>query len=56
MAILGPIVAFIAALVAVAGILKDDSGPNNGGAGAGLAAVGVVGLFLSIFMMSAGGH
>ncbi len=52
MGILSIIVAFIAALVVLYGILKDDSGPGNGRAGAGFAAIGIVGLFISAFIGS----
>ena len=37
MTILSIIVAFIAAVVVVAGILRDDKGPGNSGAAIGLA-------------------
>ena len=52
MTVLSIIVAFIAALVVVAGILRDDKGPGNSGAAIGLAVVGIVGLFLSEFIGS----
>ena len=52
MTILSIIVAFIAALVVVAGFLRDDKGPGNSGAAIGLAVVGIVGLFLSEFIGS----
>lgn len=52
MGILSIIVAFIAALIALYGILTDDSGPGNGGKGAGIAVVGIVGLFASVFIGS----
>lgn len=52
MSVLSIIVAFIAALVVVAGILRDDKGPGNSGAAIGLAVVGIVGLFLSEFIGS----
>lgn len=47
MGVLSIIVAFVAALVALYGILRDDSGPGNGGAAVGIAIVGIAGLFLS---------
>lgn len=47
MGALSIIIAFIAALVVVAGILRDDKGPGNQNAAIGLAVVGIVGLFLS---------
>ena len=47
---LSVVVAFISAVVVVLGMLHDDSGPNKGAAGAGIAAVGIVGLFVGVFI------
>lgn len=47
MAIVSIIVAFIAALVVLYGILRDDAGPGNGKAAVGIAVLGIIGLFLS---------
>lgn len=43
---LSVVIAFISAVVVVLGILHDDSGPDKGAAGAGIAIVGVIGLFV----------
>jgi len=50
--ILSIIIAFVAALLALYGIITDDSGAGNGGKGAGIAAIGIVGLFASVFVGS----
>jgi hypothetical protein len=47
---LSVVVAFISAMLVVAGILRDDSGPNRGKAGASIAVVGFVGLFASAYL------
>ena len=49
MGILSIIIAFVAALLALYGIITDDSGAGNGGKGAGIAAIG---LFASVFVGS----
>ncbi|MFT6564617.1 MAG: hypothetical protein ACJAY5_001376 [Actinomycetes bacterium] len=46
------VVAFISAVVVVLGMLHDDSGPNKGAAGAGISAIGVVGLFAGVYLGS----
>jgi len=47
---LSVVVAFISAVVLVLGMLHDDSGPDKGAAGAGIAIVGIVGLFFGAFL------
>jgi hypothetical protein len=43
-------VAFISAVVIVLGLLHDDSGPDKGATGAGIAIVGIIGLFVGAFI------
>lgn len=49
---LSVVIAFIAALAVVAGILRDDKGPGNQNAAIGIVVVGIVGLFLAEFIGS----
>ncbi len=49
---LSVVVAFISAVILVLGMLHDDSGPNKGAAAAGIAAVGIIGLFFGAYLGS----
>lgn len=52
MGVVSIIVAFVSALIVLFAILRDDSGPGNGHTASGIAVIGIIGLFASVFVGS----